>query len=78
MLRVAHIVQFEYGQVNIITKHLLRDHYAFFEGLGFVVGKIYPKWVEFRDYELRHEDFLGLNYLAVRKERRDLLELLSR
>jgi len=72
------IVQFEYGQVNIITKHLLRDHYAFFEELGFVVGKIYPKRVEFRDYELRHEDFLGLNYLAVRKERRDLLELLSR
>jgi hypothetical protein len=30
------------------------------------VGKIYPDYVDFRDYDLSDEDFLGPNYLACR------------
>ena len=57
-------VQFEYGRVNILTHFLLRDFYQLFSGYGYVVGKIYPDYVDFRPYDMRDEDFLGPNYLA--------------
>src|SRR4051812_16969568 len=57
-------VQFEYGRVNILTHFLLRDFYQLFATYGYVVGKIYPDHVDFREYELGDEDFLGPNYLA--------------
>jgi FkbM family methyltransferase len=60
----VRFVQFEYGRVNILTHFLLRDFYHLFAGYGYVVGKIYPDYVDFRDYELDDEDFLGPNYLA--------------
>ncbi len=71
------IVQFEYGQVSVLTKFLLRDFYGFFTGHGYRLGKIYPDYVDFRPYEFRHEDFRGANYLAVREDRPDLFEGLS-
>ena len=71
------IVQFEYGTVNILTKFLLRDFYELFEGYGFAVGKIYPNHVDFREYAMKHEDFLGPNYLAVHRARSDFIRLLS-
>lgn len=67
------MVQFEYGQVSILTKFLLRDFYSFFEERGFRVGKVYPRGVEFRPYEFAHEDFRGANFLAVRADREDLI-----
>ena len=42
-----------------------------------VVGKIFPSYVDFREYELKDEDFQGPNYLAVRAARADLIALLS-
>ncbi|MEE9296451.1 MAG: FkbM family methyltransferase [Phycisphaerae bacterium] len=71
------MVQFEYGRVNIITKFLLRDFYAFFDRHGFAVGKIYPDHVAVGDYSLEDEDFGGPNYLAVRRARGDLVRLVS-
>ena len=62
--RRVRFVQFEYGRVNILTKFLLRDFYELLRGYGFVVGKIFPDFVDFRDYDLGDEDFLGPNYLA--------------
>jgi FkbM family methyltransferase len=59
-------VQFEYGRVNILTRYLLRDFYQLFARYGYVVGKIYPDYVEFRGYDLKDEDFLGPNYLACK------------
>ena len=62
----VRFVQFEYGLVNILTHFLLRDFYELFKSHGYVVGKIYPDYVDFREYELNDEDFLGSNYLACR------------
>jgi FkbM family methyltransferase len=59
-------VQFEYGRVNILTHFLLRDFYQLLGSYGYVVGKIYPDYVDFRDYDLGDEDFMGPNYLAGR------------
>lgn len=62
----VRFVQFEYGRVNILTHFLLRDFYQLFATYGYVVGKIYPDYVDVRDYDLSDEDFLGPNYLACR------------
>jgi FkbM family methyltransferase len=40
------------------------------------VGKTYPSYVEFRDYQFTDENFLGPNYLAVRAERTEILRAL--
>jgi FkbM family methyltransferase len=76
-LRMGRIrfIQFEYGLVNILTHFLLRDFYELFRGYGYAVGKIYPDYVEFRDYDLRDEDFLGPNYLACRLDDKALHHL---
>ena len=66
--RRIRLVQFEYGRVNILTRFLLRDFYALFAKHGYVVGKIFPDYVDVRDYDLSDEDFLGPNYLACHRD----------
>jgi FkbM family methyltransferase len=66
--RRLRFVQFEYGRVNILTGVLLKNFYDLFGQHGYVVGKIYPDYVDVRDYDLGDEDFLGPNYLACRRE----------
>lgn len=70
-------IQFEYGYINISTKKLLIDYYTFFNDLGYKVGKIFPKSVEFREYKHKHEDFIGPNFIAVEKSQIDLIYSLS-
>jgi len=71
------VVQFEYGQVSVVTRFMLRDFFAFFAQYGYIVGKIYPNYVDFRDYDFGFEDFNGCNYLAVSGKREDLISLLT-
>ncbi|MGH7538206.1 MAG: FkbM family methyltransferase [Gemmatimonadales bacterium] len=73
--RRVRFVQFEYGLVNILTGFLLKHFYDLFGRYGYVVGKIYPDYVDIRDYTLADEDFLGPNYLACRHDE-PLLSLL--
>jgi FkbM family methyltransferase len=75
--RRIDVLQFEYGTGSIVSKFMLRDYYTLLTGFGYVVGKIYPKYVEFRDYHESHEDFIGPNMLAVNRERSDLIGMLS-
>jgi FkbM family methyltransferase len=72
--RAIDLVQFEYGRVSIFNHFLLRDAYSFFRRNGFVLGKIYPNYVDFRDYEMSDEDFMGPNYLACREEMVEYIE----
>lgn len=71
------LVQFEYGRVNILNRFLLRDFYTFFAARGYVVGKIFPNYVDFRDYQLDDENFLGPNYLACLRARAEYLRALG-
>ena len=68
------VIQFEYGYVNIVARFLLKDFYDFLTPYGMRIGKIYPERVEFRDYDLHDENFLGPNYLAVRSSKAELLD----
>lgn len=71
------ICQFEYGYANITSRSLLVDFYQFFNCLGYRIGKIYPKHVEFRDYHVKQEDFLGPNYLAALESESEIIDVLS-
>lgn len=75
--RKIRVIQFEYGIINIRTKNLLLDFYLFFETHGYVLGKLYPKGVEFRAYDVKHEDFIGPNFVAVQKDDEVAKRLLS-
>lgn len=73
-------IQFEYGRGNIITKKLLKDFYIFLEKYNFILGKIYPKYVEFKPYSFEDwdEDFVGPNYIAVYKSEEEAIYKLQK
>jgi FkbM family methyltransferase len=75
--RGIRLVQFEYNTTNIVSKFLLRDAHHFFARFGYRLGKLYPNYVDFRDYNYRHEDFAGPNMIAIRNDDRELLKLLG-
>ena len=68
------IVQFEYAPLNKFIPLLLREFHDFFRSREFAVGKVYPKGVDFKEYETDDEDFVGLTYIACRSDRKDLIE----
>ncbi|TWU29151.1 FkbM family methyltransferase [Novipirellula artificiosorum] len=74
MLRAEkiHMIQFEYGQVNIETHFLLKDFYGMLVPLGFKIGKLEPNGVRFASYSYDQEDFLGPNYIAIHQSREDV------
>ncbi len=78
LLRAGRIdlVQFEYGRVNILNGFLLHRCAEYFRERGYVIGKVFPDHVDFRELTLEDEDFLGPNYLACRRDRPDLIAAL--
>ena len=71
-------VQFEYGQINIFRRFLLIDFYEFFERHDYIIGKLYPHGVEFKDYDLDDENFYHSNFVACAKSQRRLIRSISR
>lgn len=71
------ILQFEYGIFNIGSRDLLQDFYNHLEERGFVVGKIFPRYVKFSGYHTSMENFYGSVFIAVKKENETLIRLLS-
>ena len=71
-----HCVQFEYGAFSTQSKFLLGDYYALL-GDRYWIGKIYPSYVDFRDYDWSMEDFRFANYFCVSKLRPDLRALVA-
>lgn len=72
------VIQFEYEKLNVVSKFLLKDFYTLFGGYGYALGKIFPTYIDFRDYAFDHELLWGSNYLAVLKDRPDLLNRFPR
>lgn len=70
------MVQFEYGPLNLKTRQYLADYWDFFASRGFVVGKLFPEGVAFKDFDMTDEDFIGPNFIACLKGRTDLVEAL--
>ena len=70
-------IQFEYGNMNILTKHLLIDFSKMLVPLGYVLGKLTPERVNFKDYHLSDEDFRGPDYVAVHITRPEIIDALK-
>ena len=75
--RGIRLIQFEYNRGAIISHFLLRDFYALLTKYGYVLGWLTPKGVVFRDYELRHENFVGPNYVACLHNDYELIRSIS-
>jgi FkbM family methyltransferase len=73
---IIQVVQFEFGPFSVDTRILLRDYYELL-GKSYWIGKIYPDYVDFRDWDWRHKDFRPANYLAVSRSRPELREALQ-
>jgi FkbM family methyltransferase len=71
------VIQFEYSRLNIVRRFLLKDFYEVLGESQYAIGKLFPNHVAFKPYELIDETFMGPNYVAVRRGRPDLVELLS-
>lgn len=69
-------IQFEYGAFSIDSHFLLKDYFELLSA-QFFIGKIYPNYVAFGDYDWRAEDFRFANYLCVAKSHPELTELLQ-
>ena len=69
-------VQFEYGAFSLQTRFFLADYYAMLAN-SFWIGKIYPGYVDFRDYHWTMEDFKFSNYCCVAKSKPALRALLA-
>jgi FkbM family methyltransferase len=61
------VIQFEYGYMNASIGILLKDFYELLESRGYIVGKLFPDYVRFRNYSVFDEDFIGPNYIATCK-----------
>jgi FkbM family methyltransferase len=70
-------IQFEYGVFNISSSDLLVDFCALLNSHDFIVGQIYPKFVDFFDYHFSREDFKGHNYIAVKRDDHSLIAKLK-
>lgn len=70
-------IQFEYGFINVLTRHLMIDFYKFLEPYGYVIGPLTPSRVDFRSYSIFKEDFQGPDYVAVHKSRQDIIDLIQ-
>jgi FkbM family methyltransferase len=71
------VIQFEYSRLNIVRRFLLKDFYDVLGDSQYAIGKLFPNHVAFKPYDLLDETFMGPNYVAVRRARPDLIELLS-
>ena len=66
-------IQFEFGFINVLTKKLLIDYYQLLSPFGYVIGKLTPTGVLFKEYHLFDEDFSGSDYIAVHNSRQDII-----
>lgn len=69
------IIQFEYGFICVLTKWMLIDSYRFLTPYGYKLGKLKNGSIEFHDYSLTDENFIGPDYVAVHSSVWDMFGL---
>jgi FkbM family methyltransferase len=76
LLNNISCIQFEYGPFSIQTRFLLNDYFDLLAD-RFLIGKIYPNYIAFGDYDWQEENFRFCNYLCVAKDRADLISMVG-
>lgn len=69
------IIQFEYSFACVLTKWMLIDSYRFLEPHGFKLGKLKKGQIDFHDYTLTDENFIGPDYIAVHESVKNMFGL---
>ncbi len=70
-------IQIEYGKANLFSRYFVHDYMRDY-GADYVIGKLYPRGVHwFGRYSSNLDDQLGPNLVMVRRERSELIRLLS-
>lgn len=69
------MIQFEYGTTYIPGGSTLKQAYDILTPFGYRIGRLFPRHVEFRDYDYDREDFRMGNFIATRSD--ELVRLLS-
>lgn len=67
------LIQFEYGEANVLTRTYLRDFALLGERTGYALGRVRPNGIEFAPYRLADEDFRPRNMVLCRPDLRDAL-----
>jgi FkbM family methyltransferase len=70
------VIQWEYNECAIPERVLVKDFYDLLGG-GYVIGKLYPGFVDFRPYSYTLERFMGPNFVAVNRLREDIIRRLG-
>ena len=71
-----NVIQFEYGKANLFSKYFLKDYFNDYSN-EFYIGKLYPNGVYFYEaYNWNLDDFIGPNFVMVKRCRKDLYDLL--
>jgi FkbM family methyltransferase len=60
------LIQFEYGDTYLPVRHTLKDACDLLTSCGYVVGRVFPRGVGFKTYELSDDHFRMGNYVAVK------------
>ncbi|MCU0536475.1 MAG: FkbM family methyltransferase [Hydrococcus sp. Prado102] len=75
---IITLIQFEYGYTCIPSKIILGDFYDFLIPKGYSIGRLYPKGVDFKKYDMFEDEHFRMgNYVAVHESAKDLIEELS-
>jgi FkbM family methyltransferase len=70
-------VQFEFGYEAYVTGRTIRQFYKRFTDLGYITGRVLTVGVQFSEQGEQFERLAFGNYVAVLKERADLIEALK-
>ena len=77
MISRVNVIQFEYGKANLLAKYFLKDYFNDYSN-DFYIGKLYPNGVDFYEkYKWDLDDLIGPNFVMVKRDRKDLYDLIS-
>jgi FkbM family methyltransferase len=71
--RAISVIQFEHEGGRYI-----RDFYELLTPHGYVIGKLYANYVDFREHDISMERFLGPNYVAIPSTETALIDTLRK
>ena len=72
------VIQFEHGYTAIPSRTLLGDFYQYLTPRGYLIGRLYPRGVELKQYDLfDDEKFRVGNYVAIHQSKTDIIERLN-
>lgn len=70
----VRFVQFEYGRTCLPKRVLLKDFYDLLRPRKYVIGRLYPTHVEYKDYDLFNDEHFRMgNYIAVKDAEREFI-----